>query len=149
MQVILQEIVASDLALMQTIAAIERDCFALPWPEKEIVSVCNRTDFCGVVAKRNGEIVGYLLGLTLFEDAEVLRVAVDEKFRGQKIGGAILDRFFELAKARGAQRMFLEVRVSNDSAIRLYESRAFTRGRVREKYYENGESAIEMFKRLV
>lgn len=149
MQVILQEIVTSDLALMQAIAAIERDCFALPWQEKEIASVCNRADFCGVVAQIDGEIVGYLLGLTLFEDAEVLRVAVDEKFRGQKVGGAILDRFFELAKARGAQRVFLEVRVSNEPAIRLYESRAFTRGRVREKYYENGESAIEMFKRLV
>lgn len=149
MQVILQEIVASDRACLQAIAQMERDCFALPWSETEILSACNRADFCGVVAKRNGETVGYLLGLTLFEDAEVLRVAVDKKFRGQKIGGAILDRFFELAKTRGAQRVFLEVRVSNEPAIRLYESRAFTRGRVREKYYENGESAIEMFKRLI
>ena len=149
MQVNFREIVASDVTSIAAIAEMERECFALPWPEKEIFSVCNRADFCGVVAQMNGEIVGYLLGLTLFEDAEVLRVAVLEKFRGQKIGGAILDRFFELVKEKGAQKAFLEVRVSNLPAIRLYESRAFTRGRVREKYYENGESAIEMYKRLL
>lgn len=148
MQVTLREIVGLDLASIQAIASIERACFALPWPEKEIVSVCNRADFCGLVAQMNGETVGYLLGLALFEDAEVLRVAVNEKFRGQKIGGAILDRFVELVRAKGAQRVFLEVRASNEPALRLYESRAFTRGRVREKYYENGESAIEMCKRF-
>lgn len=148
MQVILREIVGLELASITAIAAIERDCFALPWSEKEIVSVCNRPDFCGIVAQMNGETVGYLLGLSLFEDAEVLRVAVEKKFRGQKIGGAILDKFFELVQAKGAQRIFLEVRASNEPALRLYESRAFTRGRVREKYYENGESAIEMCKRF-
>ena len=145
MQVTLREISTFDVP---AIASLERDCFALPWSEKEIVSVCNRADFCGLVAQIDGQTVGYLLGLALFEDAEVLRVAVNEKFRGQKIGGAILDRFVELVRARGAQRVFLEVRASNEPALRLYESRAFTRGRVREKYYENGESAIEMHKDL-
>ena len=149
MQVTLREIVASDTALVEAIAAVERESFSLPWSVREIVSICNRVDFCGIVAEMNGEIVGYLLGLTLFEDAEVLRIAVLEKFRGQKIGGAILDCFFELVQAKGAQRVFLEVRVSNEPAIRLYESRAFARGRVREKYYENGENAIEMHKQLL
>ena len=148
MQVIVREIVISDAAAISAIAEMERDCFALPWPKKEILSVCNRGDFCGVVAQIQGEIVGYLLGLTLFEDAQVLRVAVLEKFRGRKIGGMILDRFFQLVKTKGAQKVFLEVRVSNEPAIRLYESRAFMRGRVREKYYENGEAAIEMYKNL-
>lgn len=146
MQVIFREIVEADV---RAIASIEQECFALPWAEKEIVSACNRTDFCGVVAQIDGEIVGYLLGLSLFENAEVLRIAVLKKFRGQKIGGALLDRFIECVKAKGAENAFLEVRVSNEPAIRLYESRAFARGRVREKYYENGESAIEMHKRLL
>ena len=146
MQVSLREMSGLDVA---AVASIERDCFALPWPEKEIDSVFNRADFCGVIAERKGEIVGYLLGLTLFEDAEVLRIAVLERFRGQKIGGAILDRFFECVKAKGAQKTFLEVRASNLSAIGLYESRGFLQGRVREKYYENGENAIEMHKQLL
>ena len=143
MQVILREIVEADVG---AIADIEGECFALPWSEKEILSACKRSDFCGLVAQIEGETVGYLLGLSLFENAEVLRIAVKKKLRGQKIGGMILDRFFENVKARGAQKVFLEVRVSNLPAIFLYESRAFTRGRVREKYYENGESAVEMYK---
>ena len=145
MQVILREIVEADVV---AISDIEGECFALPWSEKEILSACKRSDFCGLVAQIEGETVGYLLGLSLFENAEVLRIAVKKKLRGQKIGGMILDRFFENVKARGAQKVFLEVRVSNLPAIFLYESRAFTRGRVREKYYENGESAVEMYKDL-
>ena len=145
MQVILREIVEADVG---AIADIEGECFALPWSEKEILSACKRSDFCGLVAQIGGETVGYLLGLSLFENAEVLRIAVKKKLRGQKIGGMILDGFFENVKARGAQKVFLEVRVSNLPAIFLYESRAFTRGRVREKYYENGESAVEMYKDL-
>ena len=143
MQVSLREILSSDIP---AIARLERECFALPWAEKEIVSAFSRADFCGVVAQVGDQIVGYLLGLTLFEDAEILRVAVAKELRGQKLGGAILDAFFALVKAKGAQKVFLEVRVSNVPAIALYESRAFTRGRVREKYYENGESAVEMYK---
>ena len=145
MQVILREIVEADEG---AIADIEEECFALPWSEKGILAACKRSDFCGLVAQIGGETVGYLLGLSLFENAEVLRIAVKKKLRGQKIGGMILDGFFENVKARGAQKVFLEVRVSNLPAIFLYESRAFTRGRVREKYYENGESAVEMYKDL-
>ena len=145
MQVILREILSSDVS---QIAAIERDCFALPWEEEAVSSVYARADFCGVVAQIGEKTVGYLLGLTLFENAEVLRVAVANAYRGQKIGGALLDQFCNLVKARGAERVFLEVRVSNEPALALYESRAFLKGRVREKYYENGESAIEMHKDL-
>ena len=143
MQVSLRKIMVSDIP---AIAKIEQDCFALPWSEKDIVSAVSRADFCGVVAQVENQIVGYLLGLTLFEDAEILRIAVAKEYRGQKLGGAILDAFFAFVKERGAQKVFLEVRVSNVPAIALYESRAFTRGRVREKYYENGESAVEMYK---
>lgn len=145
MQVTLREILSSDIP---AIAGIERECFLLPWAEKEIVSAVSRADFCGVVAQMGDKIVGYVLGLALFEDAEVLRIAVAKKYRGQKLGGAILDAFFALVKAKGAQKVFLEVRMSNVPAIALYESRAFTRGRVREKYYEDGESAVEMYKKL-
>ena len=73
MQVILREILSSDVS---QIAAIERDCFALPWEEEAVSSVYARADFCGVVAQIGEKTVGYLLGLTLFENAEVLRVAV-------------------------------------------------------------------------
>ena len=145
MQVSLRGILSSDIP---AIARLECECFALPWAEKEIVSAFSRADFCGVVAQVDDQIVGYLLGLTLFEDAEILRIAVAKELRGRKLGGAILDRFFEIVRARGVERMFLEVRISNLPALRLYESRGFTRGRVRDKYYENGEAAIEMYKIL-
>ncbi len=145
MQISFRELTLSDVF---AIVEAEHACFALPWQEKDVLSVCKRIDFCGVVAEVGGEIVGYLLGLTLFENAEVLRLGTLPAYRGKGVGGAVLDAFFERVKARGAERVFLEVRVSNLPAIRLYERKYFVRGRVRENYYENGESAVEMCKDL-
>ncbi len=141
MQVSLREISPSDCS---EIAAIERVCFPLPWSEHDVRSVCMRSDFCGFLVQVDGISVGYLLGLALFENAEVLRVAVLPDYRGQKLGGTLLDAFCDCVRARGVERVLLEVRVSNQSALCLYESRKFARVRVRKQYYENGESAVEM-----
>lgn len=145
MQVSLREILPSDCL---EIAEMERACFALPWSENDVRSVCNRSDFCGMLLQVDGKNVGYLLGLALFENAEVLRVAVLPDYRGQKLGGMVLDAFCDCVRARGAERVLLEVRSSNQPAICLYERRKFVRGRVRKQYYENGESAVEMCKEL-
>ena len=145
MQISFRELTLSDVF---AIVKAERACFALPWQEKDVLSVCKRVDFCGVVAEVGGEIVGYLLGLTLFENAEVLRLGTLPAYRGKGVGGEVLDAFFERVKARGAERVFLEVRVSNRPAIGLYESRAFSPLRVRLKYYGDGEDGLEMKKDL-
>ncbi|MBQ8309078.1 MAG: ribosomal protein S18-alanine N-acetyltransferase [Clostridia bacterium] len=145
MQVMLQKPNATDA---ETVAAIERECFRLPWTEKMIRSAIGRTDFCGVIAFADGKPFGYVLGTQLFEDAELLRIAVLPDFRGQGLGKELLDEFLRQAKRRGAEKVFLEVRVSNLPAITLYQSRGFECLRVREKYYENVEDALEMKKNL-
>ena len=101
-----------------------------------------------MVAVDGEETVGYVFGSALFEEAELNRIAVLENRRGEKIGGKLLDAFIKKAKELDAERMFLEVRVHNVCALRLYESRAFERLRVRKKYYPDGEDAFDMKKEL-
>ena len=96
----------------------------------------------------DGEIVGYICGSVLFEDAEILRVAVVDTQRRKGIGAWLLDVFLSSVKEQGAERVFLEVRAQNTAALGLYASRGFESVRVREHYYADGENAVEMRKTL-
>ena len=133
---------------LQAIANLERACFVEPWSTGQLAGSFARTDFCALVVEIDGEIAGYICGTTLFETAEIARVAVDKNRRRTGLGGKLLDGFLAFVKSKGAECVFLEVRVSNRPAIGLYESRAFSPLRVRLKYYGDGEDGLEMKKDL-
>lgn len=133
---------------LRAIAAIEKACFAEPWSEETLRDAFARENYFALVLETEGKTVGYACGTTLFEIAELPRIAVLKEYRGKGLGGALMERFFETVKERGAERIFLEVRVSNASAIGLYVSRGFEKTRVRKKYYGDGEDAVEMKKEL-
>lgn len=102
----------------------------------------------GIVAEAAGEILGYVCGSSLFEEAELMRIAVLPDYRGQGIGGDLVDEFFKSVVALGARRVFLEVRATNEAALGLYRSRGFEKNRLRKRYYADGEDALEMKKEL-
>ncbi len=128
--------------------ALERACFADAWTTEMMKNEFFRDGFCGVLAEEDGEIVGYLCGYSLFEDAELLKTAVMQERRGKGIGGLLLDAFTEKVLLQGAEKIFLEVRVSNEAALRLYVSRGFEKTRIRKRYYADGEDALEMKREL-
>ncbi len=128
--------------------ALERACFADAWTTEMMKNEFLRDGFCGVLAEEDGEIVGYLCGYALFEDAELLKTAVVQERRGKGIGGLLLDAFTEKVLLQGAEKIFLEVRVSNEAALHLYVSCGFEKTRIRKRYYADGEDALEMKREL-
>jgi ribosomal-protein-alanine N-acetyltransferase len=91
-----------------------------------------------------GRIVGYLLYWHVVDEAHVINVAVAPQERQRGIGRALVDHLLGQARATGIAKLLLEVRASNAAAIRLYESAGFTRFNVRDRYYGDGEDAVEM-----
>ena len=136
------------LSDVEAVAKLEAECFSAPWTAESLSSALSRADFIGYVAETDGVIEGYVFGSVLFEEAELHRIAVKTTRRGAGLGGDVFDAFLQGAKARGGERMFLEVRVSNAPARRLYERRGFERFRTRRYYYDDGEDALEMKKEL-
>ena len=130
------------------IAEVEKACFSDAWTIEMLESERNRKDFFGLVAEADGVLIGYAFATVLFENADLERIAVLSDYRGNGFGGALLDALLSGAKAQGAEQMFLEVRVSNTSALKLYESRGFVQTRLRKGYY-GGEDASEMKKALL
>lgn len=75
-------------------------------------------------------------------EAELLRIAVDPAHRGQGLGQVLLEACQRDLEAQGLTRLFLEVRVSNAPAIRLYGACGWKRCGLRSNYYPDGEDAL-------
>ena len=133
---------------IEEIARLEKVCFSDPWTMDAFVSSFHSPFISGYVARVDGRLVGYAVVSVVFEEAELLNVATDPAFRGRGVGSALVDSFILDAKRLGALKAFLEVRVSNAAAMRLYRKFAFKDCYVRKKYYEDGEDALVMARDL-
>ncbi len=94
---------------------------------------------------RPGTIIGYAGMWLILDEAHVTTIAVREAKRGLGLGELLLASLIEAAMEMGADRVTLEVRVSNLPAQRLYEKYGFAREGVRPRYYsDNNEDAYIM-----
>lgn len=93
-----------------------------------------------------GELVGYAGLLSPGGgQADVLTMAVAADRWGRRIGAMLLDALLAEAARRGCTDVFLEVRVDNDRAQRLYRSRGFAEIGIRRGYYQpSGTDALVM-----
>jgi ribosomal-protein-alanine acetyltransferase len=94
----------------------------------------------------SGKLVGYLI-VSRYVDAWHANIAVDPDHRGRGIATMVLERLFELTADDARRGYTLEVRVSNSTAISLYERLGFESRGIRRGYYtDNREDALIMWK---
>ena len=131
------------------ISELEKECVPdEPWSFQMLASSFDSEAFCGIVAEDGGEIIGYG-GITVtFETADIENVAVTEAFRRSGVGSNILSELLSIAGKKGAEKVFLEVRVSNSPAMSMYLKHGFHGVYARTRYYSNGEDCIVMTKEL-
>ena len=118
------------------IAQIETECFSLPWSEASFEDSLAREDTVFLVCEDEEEVVGYVGMYLSFEEGEITNVAVTPLRRKKGYGNLLIQAIKEEAKARGAECIVLEVRVSNAPAIALYEKHGFERIGIRKNFYE-------------
>jgi [ribosomal protein S18]-alanine N-acetyltransferase len=129
---------------------IERAIYSTPW---------SRSMFAGELAKpsslclgafdpdRDGALVGYLIVSRYVDAWHIMNLAVHPACRRQRIASGLLDELFELTVDDSRRGYTLEVRVSNTSAIALYERFGFEASGLRRGYYtDNREDALIMWK---
>ncbi|HUH13932.1 MAG TPA: ribosomal protein S18-alanine N-acetyltransferase [Longimicrobiales bacterium] len=128
---------------------IERAVFTMAWSVATFRSLLGRSDAEAWVAERAGRIAGYAVFWVVLDEAELGDIAVDEELRGAGIGAMLLEHVARRVAARGVRKLFLEVRVSNEGARRLYERHGFETTAVRRGYYlEPVEDALVMAREL-
>lgn len=130
-------------------AQIELACFSDPWSEASFVSELENPISLWLAAEVDGVLAGYAGSQTVFEDADIMNVAVAEPFRRQGIGQALMEAMCDALRQRGVETVALEVRKSNAPAIALYEKMGFTLAGVRPNYYfKPREDALILKKKL-
>ena len=128
------------------VLAIERRAFPAPWSLAMFVLELSKPSGICLAAMRDGHIAGYLICSRYDAVWHLMNVAVDDGLRRQGIASALIVRLFELADRPNAQYT-LEVRTSNEAAIRLYEGFGFrAAGRRRAYYHDNREDALIMWR---
>jgi ribosomal-protein-alanine N-acetyltransferase len=126
---------------------IERRSYPTPW---------SRSMFAGELAKpasiclgafEGQELVGYMI-ISRYVDAwHVMNLAVDPALRRRGIAMSLLERLFEVTDDDARRGYTLEVRVSNEGAISLYEQAGFRARGIRRGYYtDNREDALIMWR---
>lgn len=141
-----REVRASDAA---AVAALHNACLkGTPWSENLYKEEFSDKSKHYVVAEQNGELLGFAGFAQILDEAHIMNVAVSLAVRRQGVATRLLKELLVIAAKLGATVATLEVRVSNKPAVALYERLGFASLGVRPGYYDGGEGAEIMTKRL-
>ena len=133
---------------LDAVLEIETASYSTPWNREHFRNELAARYSWPLVAVNEGSVVGYLCLMSLFEEAQILNVAVSPSHRGKGVARMLLEHAFRLALEQGAEIMALEVRASNSAAISLYQQLGFVRVGIRAGYYDSAEDAVLMEKSL-
>ena len=133
------------------IMAIEQSAYAHPWTAV-LFEDCLRVGYCCWVLQLDGAIIAYGIISLGAGECHILNLCVNPELQNNGYGGAMLDHLLDIARSHHADTAFLEVRQSNQQAIRLYARAGFNEVGLRSNYYPASagrEDAIILARSLV
>lgn len=101
-----------------------------------------------LVAKKNGNIVGFAGCMLNFAEMEIMNLVTKKSERGNGIGNLLLEKLIEMAKNNEIETIFLEVNCVNEIARKLYEKAGFSEMGRRKNYYGEKQDAMIMIKKI-
>ena len=120
---------------LKTIAAVERASYKFPWSVGTFRD-CMLAGYRCLMLDIGGVISGYAIMSIAAGEAHILNICVHPEYQQMGYGGRLLDSLLVEAEKVGVERVFLEVRPSNEVAIKLYRSVGFEQIGVRPSYYQ-------------
>ena len=137
-------------AHIRAIAALEQANFSAPWDEASIRAELDDPLALWLIAEGgDGAVLGYVGSQSCFEDADILNVCVAPEARRRGLAEALMTELERRLLPKGVEKITLEVRASNEPAIRLYEKLGYSQVGTRKNYYEKPrEDALIMQKQL-
>lgn len=117
------------------ISELEAICFSQPWSVSSLLDTWKTGQSLFLVAEQEGMLCGYV-GMTYAADeGEITNIAVFPEYRRQGMGEALLQALQQAAVALSLTVIFLDVRLSNASALALYQKMGFEEVGIRKRFY--------------
>ena len=123
---------------LDEIVKIENESHLTPWTKKNFIDSNNANNLFKVLRNEN-DIIGYYIALFAEDECQLLNITVRLELQKKGFGQLMLKNLFTDCRKKNIINVFLEVRKSNNAAIRLYEKNGFNEIGVRNNYYKNKE----------
>lgn len=117
------------------VAELEKLCFIDPWDENSVASELTNPLSLWLVALEGERVLGYIGSQTVLDESDMMNVAVHPDYRGQGIAAKLIEALVEKLRLRGSRCLSLEVRASNETAVRVYQRLDFQQVGRRKNYY--------------
>jgi ribosomal-protein-alanine N-acetyltransferase len=128
------------------VAKIEAENFSVPWSEQSFLDSILLEHTLFLVAEETGKIAGYCGIYLTAEEGELVNIAVIQSMRRKGMARCLLEEAVRILLENGVEALYLEVRVSNEPAIRLYESMGFSTEGIRKGFYEKPREDARIMK---
>ncbi|MCL2688406.1 MAG: ribosomal protein S18-alanine N-acetyltransferase [Chitinispirillia bacterium] len=134
---------------LDRIYSIEQLCNPNPWSRAGLsVELTKTSALFPVIENHQKLIIGFACSVLILNELHIFEAAVHPQYQNRGLGASLIKHLLSEAILVGADTALLEVRVSNHSAIRVYEKCGFKRDGLRKGYYQDGEDALLMSKTL-
>jgi [ribosomal protein S18]-alanine N-acetyltransferase len=126
---------------LDAVAALEADSFTNPWTREMLARELRQSDVARVYVLRAAgrRVAAFCACWLIFDELHINTVAVDPALRRRGLATKLMEHVCSEARHEGATAVTLEVRRSNEPALRLYERLGFTVEAVRPRYYTSPE----------
>ena len=142
LEVEVRELTYADLP---DVIALDRCSFSAPWSFAMFVLELSKPASVCLGAFRDEQLCGHLICSRYHTVWHLMNVAVAPDDRRMGIATSLIHHLFDRTGA--GEPYTLEVRVSNDEAIYMYERFGFRTAGIRRSYYHNdGEDAVIMWR---
>lgn len=133
--------VASDLV---QVVAIEQSCYPQPWSMALFQRELDNPLAQLLVCVGHDQVVGYLCVWNVAGEVEIHNVATAPDWQRKGVAARLMAALWSYIDEQRIDRAFLEVRCTNQAAIKLYEKHLFHVTDQRKGYYVDGEDALLM-----
>jgi len=136
---------------IDAVLGVEGRAYRFPW-SRAIFSDCLIGGYFANVLECEGTVIGYSILSVAAAEAHILNLCVDPEYQRRGLGRQLLEHLLDYTRDIGIERIFLEVRPSNEPALQLYASAGFARLGLRKSYYraiDGREDAIVLVKEML
>ena len=120
---------------IKEIAELEKECFSEPWSENSLRDELTNETARFFVLRDSEKLLGYIGANNICNEVYITNVAVNSKCRGKGYGKILVKHLIKQSEAERAFFITLEVRKSNENAIKLYEKCGFKLIGERKNFY--------------
>ena len=139
---VIREMVDGDL---DQVVRLEQEIFPDPWSRSAFSDIFAEDSWGALAVECDRLIVGYACYLVVAEECHLANIAVRPAYRRKSVARRMLERILQVARNKGCDAIFLEVRVSNQQAISFYRKCGFIELYLRPGYYSKPkENALVM-----